>query len=271
MPWYDYLYGFAKSTYGIFQHSSQWFSLGFNDQVIYLDETKKKEKDGVIQKDSDVAVYFIHGTGDHACSFQKIAGRLKRYGLHSDITSFHLVSFDGRYQGKGVDVFAKQLLEKIQENGHKRIILCGHSRGGVLAAWFNQYLAREAGIEVLHCISICGPFRGSYLAISPLTFFSDSVDQMSKGSEFLSELREKVNTDPNSPYTFVIASLDDIVPNRSGYILEYIDKYPDALFKLEDHGHISIMTSTRLSQFLQKLMNDAVSPVVEKGITVEDP
>jgi esterase/lipase len=257
---WSYLKGFSKSTLGILQHASQWASLDFNDIDIPLKETSLKDEGVSSGDEASVGVYFIHGTADHACSFKAIATRLKKLGLTKEVTSMHLVSFDGRYQGKGIDDYGRQLLEKIEKNGHKQVILCGHSRGGVLAAWFNQYLAKDANIKVLHCISICGPFRGSYLAQAPVSYFSSSVEQMSKNSSFLQELRDKINSEPNSPYTFVIAGLDDIVPNRCGYVLEYVDNNTDSLFKLDDHGHLSVMTSTRLTNHLQSVINQSARP-----------
>lgn len=254
---YEYLYGFAKSSVGIMQHASLWLTFQFSDQDIRL-------KDHVIEKEPGVGVYFIHGTGDQACSFQTIALRLKSWGLKEQVSSLHLVSFEGRYLGNGIDYFSQQLLQKIQKNNHNRVILCGHSRGAIIAAWFTQYIAKSADINVLHCICVSGPFRGSYLAKPPLSLFSNSVAQMAKGSLFLQSLREKINEEPNSKYTFCIAGQDNIVPNRSGYVLEYVDTYPDSLYKLDDHGHVSIMTSTRLSQFIKQLINKAVDQIHEK-------
>lgn len=257
--------GYAKSTIGIFQHSAQWLSFDFSDQVIKLSVKNDNLDDDSAELKDKVAIYFIHGTGDQACCFQAMAKQLKEDGLSRDYTSMHLVAFDGRYQGKGIDDFADQLLEKIKSNGHSRVVLVGHSRGALIGAYLNEYLAHDAKINVLHCISICGPFRGSYLALQAFSIFSSSVGQMSKGSYFLKALRYKINSGANSPYTFVIAKQDNIVPNRSGYISEYVKNNPKALYSLPDDGHLSAMASTRLCKYLRNLMNQAVD--LELGLS----
>lgn len=255
---YSLFKGCVKSTVGMFKYSSQWLSLNFNDQDLLFTDNEQTITSGSKNMNNGVYIYFVHGTGDQACSFQEMAKQLRENGIHDDYKSMHLVSFKGRYQGQGIEDFANQLLQKIKSNEHRKIVLVGHSRGALVCAYLNEYLAKSAGIDVLHCVSICGPFRGSYLAMQPLRFFSNSIEQMSKGSKFLQQLRNKINTEPNSPYTFVIGGLDSVVPNRSGYILEYVKENPKALVRLSDHGHLSIMTSTRLLDYIKKLLNQII-------------
>ncbi len=266
MPNYlKYVKGVTKSTIGIFSQAAQWLSLNFEDQIIQLKAgPNASETDN---KEGDVAIYFIHGTADQACSFSGIANDIKhpikepekRPLLNEQFVSMHLIAFDDRYKGVGIDDFATQLRDRINKNGHRRIILVGHSRGAIVAAYFNEYYSKSERIEVLHCFSICGPFRGSYLAISPLTYFSDSIKQMAKSSKLLADLREKINTKPNSQYSFIIAEHDCVVANRTGYILEYVDKNPSSLYRITEHGHVSILTSTRLRDFLTITMNKSAS------------
>jgi predicted alpha/beta hydrolase family esterase len=263
------------STTGMFAHTYYWLTYPSGDQF-YSNPVFKNEQ----HQDKGTAIYFIHGTADQSSAFQRVAERLIQAGLPNEISSLNLVSFKQRYQGKNIEFFAEQLREKIKANQHQRIILIAHSRGGLVAAYFAEFLARSAGIEVVLICTIGTPFNGSYLAMKPLSWFSDSVREMEIDSEFLKQLKEKILENATGNYYFFIAKEDAIVPGESGCINEYVDKYPNSLIILDRHGHLSIMSSHRLvfhvTDLLHKYFNPNANPseatmsIMEKRNIIED-
>lgn len=229
------------STTGMFAHTYYWLTSPSGDQIYHNPDFNKEKS-----QDSETAVYFIHGTADQSSAFQRVVERLIQEGLPSEISSLNLPSFEQRYLGKSIEFFAEQLREKIKANGHRRVILIAHSRGGLVASYFAEYLAKVAGIEVSLVMTVGTPFNGSYLAMRPLTWFSDSIKEMEIGSDFLTQLKKKIMENLTNLYHFFIATEDAIVPGNSGYIKEYVDKFPDSLTTLDRHGHLSIMSSHRL-------------------------
>ncbi|CAM2940570.1 putative lipase [Legionella steigerwaltii] len=237
------------STTGMFAHAYNWLTSPSGDQVYY---NPFYDKEG--NPELETAIYFIHGTADQSSAFQNVAERLIQAGLPNEISSLNLLSFNNRYEGKSIEFFAEQLGDKIKANHHRRVILIAHSRGGLVASYFAEFLAKLAGIEVLLIIPIGAPFNGSYLAMKPLSWFSDSVKEMEIDSSFLKQLKEKIINSSTIPYHFFIAIEDAIVPGESGYIKEYVDKNPNSLSKLDRHGHLSIMSSHRLVELIAFLL-----------------
>lgn len=247
------------ATTGIFAHTYYWLTSPTGD-LSYKNPSYQPEK----KQDIETAIYFIHGTGDQSSAFKRVAERLIQKELPNTISCLHLLSFAQRYQGKSIEFFAEQLRNKIQENQHRRVILIAHSRGGLVAAYFAEYWARITGIEVPLVITVGTPFNGSYLAIKPLSWFSDSVKEMEIDSKFLRQLKEKIINSAQSAYHFFIAQEDAIVPGESGYIQQYVQKNPEALTILDRHGHLSVMSSYRLVHHISFLIHNFAKGAANK-------
>jgi pimeloyl-ACP methyl ester carboxylesterase len=227
---------------GVFAHSYYWLTSSSGDKFYQNPSYQQKEQNPELA----TAIYFIHGTADHSSAFERVAERLLQVGLPEEISSLNLIAFDQRYHGRSIECFAEQLKDKIKTNQHQRVILMAHSRGGLVASYFAEFLAGDAGVEVPWVITVGTPFNGSYLAMKPLSWFSDSVREMEINSEFLVQLKEQIIKNSSSHYHFFIATEDAIVPGTSGYIEEYVVNYPDSLSVLDRHGHLSVMSSHRL-------------------------
>lgn len=227
---------------GIFAHSYYWLTSTSGDKYYQNPSYQKKEQNPELE----TAIYFIHGTADHSSAFERVAERLLQIGLPEEISSLNLIAFDQRYHGRSIESFAEQLRDKIKINQHQRVILMAHSRGGLVASYFAEFLAADLSVEVPWVITVGAPFNGSYLAMKPLSWFSDSVREMEIDSEFLLQLKDQIIKSAFSHYHFFIATEDAIVPGISGYIEEYVAKHPDSLSVLDRHGHLSVMSSHRL-------------------------
>lgn len=234
---------------GILSHMSCWVTASSDDYMYPNPNFRQSETEEPID------IYCVHGTADRAQAFSRIAERLLEKKLGSNIRSLNLVAFNGRFQGYGIEYFAQQLAEKIIKNEHQRVILAGHSRGGLVISWFTEYLADESAIQVDLVFNFATPFNGSHLAMAPLKWFSTSVYQMEIGSEFLKKLGEQIMFS-KARYYFFEASDDFIVSTGQAYVLAYVEKYPESLIKVDTpHGHLSIMSSHKLVNEMHRVIN----------------
>lgn len=234
---------------GILSHMSCWVTAS-SDDYIYLNPNFRQS-----ETEKPIDIYFVHGTADRAQAFSRIAERLLEKKLGSNIRSLNLLAFNGRFQGYGIEYFAQQLAEKIINCKHQRVILAGHSRGGLVISWFTEYLAGESAIEVDLVLNFATPFNGSHLAMAPLKWFSTSIYQMEIGSEFLKQLDERIMLS-KARYYFFEASSDFIVSTGQAYVLAYVEKYPWSLIRVDTpHGHLSLMSSHKLVNEMHLIIN----------------
>lgn len=234
------------------RHVYSWL-IGGGD-FTYLNPNYKTENDH-----KRAVIYCVHGTADRSAAFSIIANLIYPY-LPEDISAIKLVAFDHRAQGVGTDEFARQLRNKIQASNDQNVILMGHSRGGLVVAYFKEFLAQNANINVQNAIPICAPFQGSKWAIFFVSWFSESVKQMERESDFLRELNTKMlQSAADKKYFFIGAEYDYIVPAE----LSCPSECEELLKIVKKHGHLSIMTSIELAEillnFLFSVRNDVSS------------
>ncbi len=241
------------SITGALRHCWLWLTSSSGD-VIYRNPNHKLPSSTENASDDSTAIYCIHGTADRVSAFTLIANRLVD-DLPENISTINLVSFDNRAQGTGIEQFAHQLLEKIRAANHKKVILMGHSRGALVAAYLTEYLAKNADIQVEAVFAIGGPFAGSDLALPPLSWYSTSVKQMEKDSEFCKALVDKIK-ESDVPYFYYAAENDSLVPIDSAHIPEH----KASLVILDRHGHLSIMSSHRLVKHIRSRLESILHP-----------
>lgn len=243
---------------GIVTHTLSWLTSRAGDYY-YENPHYIAAADGT----PGISIYCTHGTADRAASFLKVAKRLLKKKLPSSVCSMHLAAFEGRFRGQTIEEFAQQLVAKILQNGDRRVVLLGHSRGGLVNAYMTEYLAQASDIQVDMLFNVGTPFLGSKWAMAPMTLFSASVEQMQVGSEFLLNLTERINHS-SARYFFIIAKEDGIVGAGLSHIQTYVEQHPDSLLELEtEHGHLSMTTSRELVD----LIHARLLPVVpEAGV-----
>jgi pimeloyl-ACP methyl ester carboxylesterase len=233
------------SVTGVFTHVIAWLKSSSGDRVYRNPNFKVQESDPEYLKEG-IAFYGIHGLADRNSACERAAERLLLGELPGLIHSIYLPSFENRVRGKGIKNYAKQLRDKIKMNGDKNVILMGHSRGGLVAAYLSEYLAKDADINVHAVITIGTPFSGSPLAVEPLSWWSKSVKQMKKDSPFLKRLCEKIS-ESDTYYYYFAAQNDVLVPIQS----TFVEKKNNSFVLLDRHGHLSIMSSHRLVEHIR--------------------
>jgi pimeloyl-ACP methyl ester carboxylesterase len=227
---------------GVFTHTLKWLTSPF----ITTEYKNPRYHNG----DNGTVIYCIHGTFDGPAAFSDLAQKLLANGLPEHISEIRLVSFTGRYQGNSIEFFANQLAEQIANNQHSNVILFGHSRGGLVAAYCAEYLASAKNIKVHSVLAISTPFKGSTKAISPLTKISTSVEEMQPNSPFLRDLSPKIATSTISYHYF--AAKDDALVQPEACC---IDEHRNRMITMEtSHGHLSILSSNKLVAFVQEIL-----------------
>lgn len=224
---------------GALAHCVQWVTSSTSDLIFY-----NPEYDAALA-DQAVAIYCVHGTADRGNAFKVLADELLRRKLPAHIISIHLCSFEQRYKGVGIPHFAAQLGDKIQASSHTRVIVMGHSRGGVVGSYFAEHLAADRGITVQDIFAFAAPFSGSEVAIKPLTWMSKSVDEMRPESGLLAELRERIELN-GKRYHFFAAEKDMLVPLYSTHIASLAQH----LTVMSGEGHLSMMGSALLAEIV---------------------
>ncbi|MGQ3892096.1 esterase/lipase family protein [Legionella sp. CNM-4043-24] len=240
---------------GVLTHSLAWLTAGGEERV--YKNTQYDEKRATIEEPIDI--YCVHGTADRAGAFKKIVKRLLKTDLPTNIRYIYLVSFEGRFQGNSIEFFSHQLLAKIQANKSGVVDLIGHSRGGLVNAWFAENLAIENNIRVRKQFGLGTPYSGSDLALPILAEFSMSVEEMKPDNRFLTDLQEQILVS-KSQYYFVVGGDDIIVRDGRSHIPAYVEQHPESLIKLQTtHGHLSMMTSEKLVYQINAILR--MSPI----------
>jgi pimeloyl-ACP methyl ester carboxylesterase len=233
------------STFGLLKYTALWVTAGMSDISISNPKFKKDNAD-----DAGIAIYFVHGMGDRTSAFAVLVANLIA-DIDERISSLHVIAFDGRGQGKSISFFAKQTGEKIQKNNYKNVFLIGHSRGGIVVSHFAENFAENMGINVLGVFAICAPFGGTSL-VWPVSLFSTAAKQMELDSIFLKNLCAKIKTS-KAKYHFCTAEHDAVVASSA----TYVDESSQTIF--ERHGHLSIMFSKKLANFLRANITNIIN------------
>ncbi|MDR3477155.1 MAG: alpha/beta hydrolase [Gammaproteobacteria bacterium] len=245
------------SVTGAIRHSTLWLTASINDQIYPNPRFEPSPQNPL---DPGIVIVCIHGTADRSSSFTLIAERLIGK-LPPEISSMILFAFEQRLRGCGIEEFAEQVLLKLKSYNIKDVIFFGHSRGGLVAARFAEYLAQAANIRVHAVFTLGTPFNGSTLAMPPLSWVSNSVKQMQTESEFLKELDEKI-----------AASLIDyfcLAGGRDSIVTDINACRPKANcrdFKIfHRHGHLSINSSHRVVEYLDIKINELIKKTLKKS------
>ena len=134
-------------------HSAQWFFSKAHDYVYF------NPRFNAHTTTTPITLYCVHGTADYPGSLRPLAQRLLDTNLPSTIEKIVLLNFSHRFKGKSVEFFAQELRQHIAQNHVQRVILIGHSRGGLINAYFAEFLAHDVQIDAL--INYAAPFQGS--------------------------------------------------------------------------------------------------------------
>ncbi len=249
------------SIRGAIVHSLSW-TQGSSEDIILRNPFFALSEESPIE----YSIYCIHGTADRSYAFGSMMSALLAQveGLPKCVSKIHLVAFNGRFQGSSIDSFAEQLKYKIIQNRDLHVILAGHSRGGLVASKFAQFMAKLIGIYAHAVMGFSSPWNGSPWAIAPLAAVSTSVAQMRADSDFLKELRQSIasSEEESRKYFYFGAAEDSLVPMEESFVKEAAH----SVFLLKDEGHLSIMNCPEIVGYVSDCLHRITSRPVTKGI-----
>lgn len=135
----------------------------------------------------------------------------------------------------------KKKVKKIQEEtGQTRIILIGHSMGGLTSSYYAEFLAQPN--EVAAVITLASPFQGTTLAALG---YGKNVNEMAPKSSFLQAITNRIESS-SIPYHHVASKIDNmIVPWESALPMPAMEGHTNQLI-LDDHGHLKMLISPRV-------------------------
>lgn len=248
---------------GTIKHSLQWISSSSNDMLYLNPNFKAPEKGTSVLSEKGLVVYLIHGTADYPDGFNDFIINIL-LKLPSYIYGICNVTFDNRFGGLSIQEQAIQIIEKIAVNGHSDVGFVGHSRGGLNAQQVDALVAekKESDIKVHFVINICTPYKGSYLALPPLTSVSTSIGQMAINSDHLKKVAKEV-MESQADYHFILARYDKVVEPDHCYVTDYVKKNPKSLIVIENEGHLGVMHNSYLASRCVTIFEN-LAPTLER-------
>ena len=138
-------------------------------------------------------VLLLHGFLATRRTLAALERRLSRDGFR--VLSVDLGGLAGRYNSRDIRELAGIVRDEVEriracEPGMPRLTVIGHSKGGLIAAWWVKYLGGHERVRTV--ITLGTPHRGTPIAWAGLPFgwLAPSGMQMRPGSAFLRRLHE---------------------------------------------------------------------------------
>ncbi len=168
-------------------------------------------------------ILLVHGYLHNKSGFALLHWRLREENL-GPIYSLNLTP-----PFSSIEHFASLVKERAaeieKETGKKELIIIGHSMGGVVAAFYAEYIAPEG--KVSDIITIASPLKGTPLAYLGV---GACCRQMQINSDLIRALYQRIKHNRQLRYHHMSSKVDSIVPASYGLIGEYLEReriYPD--------------------------------------------
>lgn len=149
------------------------------------------------------------------------------------------------------DSLPKKIVEIKKLTNCSNIILIGHSMGGIVSSYYNEYLDKEKLIKAV--ITIGSPLHGTKVAISGV---GQNSKEMCPDTEFLQQLRASASNNP-SKYYHISSKFDNIIfPWRSALLDTTMATQQ---FVLPSAGHLEMLhrkdVAMQLNMWIQKIID----------------
>jgi len=189
-------------------------------------------------------VFCIHGAFSTFRSFNYIINVIdNRNNLkHSNFTGFMPISYN---MNETLNNITDRTFKEINECNDEKVIVIGHSLGGLIAADLAQNCKK-----ISHCITISTPFGG----VTPF----HGGDIATKISFYYSNYLMKIrNTKFLCPVTPIISSLDNVVSISSQTVRSdlYYHEYP--------LNHFEILLEYEIALIIENIIVNEINPIKE--------
>jgi triacylglycerol esterase/lipase EstA (alpha/beta hydrolase family) len=144
----------------------------------------------------------------------------------------------------GIENLAAQVKKKIasirSDGNNNKVILIGHSQGGLVAAYYAEHLAPEG--EVSKVITIASPLKGTRMGKLGI---GKNSRQMSLNSAFTSALASKIRCNERILYYHISMKMDNLILPSSSALL---NTHPSREATFDHVGHLSSAFSPKVAQ-----------------------
>lgn len=145
-----------------------------------------------------------------------------------------------------IETYSKKLKKKIKqirkENNNKKVILVGHSMGGLVCSYYSLFDDKNNSVSKI--ISIASPYKGTPNAKIGI---GKCTKEMEPGSKFLKKLTKKITKEKKINFYYIAAMHDHIVFPVGTSILSKKRSYV-----IENAGHASLLFSKKANNKLKK-------------------
>lgn len=138
-------------------------------------------------------ILLLHGFLSTPRALRPLAHRLGRDGFR--VFSVGLGGLAGRFNTRRIDELARLVRDEVERiyarnPGMGRLIVIGHSQGGLIASWWVKRLGGHRRVRTL--VTLGTPHRGTRIAWAGilLAWLMPSLVQMLPGSRFMRRLRD---------------------------------------------------------------------------------
>lgn len=204
-----------------------------------------------ISKKDSTPILLVHGYLQNQTDWLWVKHQLKKMEGIGSLYSLNLCPpFESITQ---YSELLKHKIEAIQrETQHPKIILIGHSMGGLVCSYYNEYMAKDN--EVSMVIAIGSPYQGTRLSALG---YGQNVKEMAPHSDFLKSLSERMQH-TKTPYYFIASKIDNLIsPWNSALPIHMGTNIADNSLVLNDHGHLRLLISPKVIHQIAAWINKA--------------
>jgi len=200
-------------------------------------------------RQGEPAILLLHGSGANELSFT-YARRILNEKYQGSVFS---LQYDGVWmtdKKASISEFAQKVKKRCRDimdkTNQKEIIIIGVSMGGLIGAYYKEYISDVANISKV--ITIGAPFHGSpLLEYIPLWKISQRHVEMRPNSKFLQELRDRMIKNLDN-YFFIGSTEDLLVPFDNAIV-----KGGECM-KFSGLGHYAFHASPSIWKFVRELI-----------------
>ncbi len=141
------------------------------------------------------------------------------------------------------EILGRKVEEVLRETGAEKVVLIGHSMGGLISRYYIQRLGGEEKVAAL--LTISTPHKGTKLAVFGSGY---SAREMIPGSRFLKDINGDIGNH------FKKVRLISLGTTADNLVVPYVNSFPRVgkKYRLEFLGHNSMMFSQRVFSIISE-------------------
>lgn len=195
-----------------------------------------------VKTGSKTPILLVHGYANSSAIWIYQLFQLKKRGLGP----IHTINLG--YPFSSIEKYAEKVKKKVDEIGTDKIILIGHSTGGLVSSYYALNLKPK--VKITDIITIGSPLHGTKVAIlGP----GKCAKEMRYCSEFTKVLIEKIKENKEIRFFCIGSKVDHVVVPNSSSLL---GKRAEAEYQMDDIDHVSLVfnpkVSDKIAQWLTK-------------------